>query len=328
VGLFVGSNERGSTLRAWRPVSGYIDRMWFALALAAGTMQTVRNALARSLTGRVAPAVNAWARFAFNVPFSGALVLALGMRNGFPSTSARFFFLSGLTALTQVIGYGSLVLAFERSGFAQSIVLHKLEVVFTAVLGTLLFDEHPSAMGWGGVLLTGFGVMGMNLGGSGGPSGWRRAFHLDRGALLAINCGLFFVFTSFALKEAIAELCALNPSFGSARFEAAAHTVFHTAWIQVVLTSLLVASRRLADFRVVAEQLPRMAMIGFVGFAGSLCWFWAYSLTLVAYVKAVGQIEAVLAVGLALVVWKERSVLRQLPGVALVVAGILLVLLG
>jgi uncharacterized membrane protein len=48
----------------------------------------------------------------------------------------------------------------------------------------------------------------------------------------------------------------------------------------------------------------------------------------VAYVKAVGQIEAVLAIGLALFVWHEREVVRQLPGVTLVMAGIALVLLG
>ena len=53
-----------------------------------------------------------------------------------------------------------------------------------------------------------------------------------------------------------------------------------------------------------------------------------YSLTLVAYVKAVGQVEAIAAVFLSLVIWKEREVLPQIPGMALVVLGIVLVLLG
>jgi len=42
----------------------------------------------------------------------------------------------------------------------------------------------------------------------------------------------------------------------------------------------------------------------------------------------VGQIEAVLSVGIALLVWHEREVLRQLPGVALVMAGIGVILLA
>ena len=72
----------------------------------------------------------------------------------------------------------------------------------------------------------------------------------------------------------------------------------------------------------------RMLLIGLTGFLGSLGWFWAYSLTLVAYVKALGQIEAIAAVLFSLLIWKEREVLKQLPGIALVVLGIVLVLLG
>ena len=52
-----------------------------------------------------------------------------------------------------------------------------------------------------------------------------------------------------------------------------------------------------------------------------------YSLTPVAYVKAVGQIEIVLAALLAVVVWREREVWRQLPGLLLLAAGVLLILL-
>ncbi len=62
-----------------------------------------------------------------------------------------------------------------------------------------------------------------------------------------------------------------------------------------------------------------MSLIGAAGFCGS---FWSYSLTLVVYAKAVAQIEAVMAVGLALTLWREREVWPQLPGIALVLSGI------
>ena len=38
--------------------------------------------------------------------------------------------------------------------------------------------------------------------------------------------------------------------------------------------------------------------------------------------KAVGQIEAVLAVAVAVLVFREHDALRQLPGVALVLGGV------
>jgi drug/metabolite transporter (DMT)-like permease len=55
---------------------------------------------------------------------------------------------------------------------------------------------------------------------------------------------------------------------------------------------------------------------------------WAYSLTFVAYVKAVGQVESVAAVLYSLLIWKESEVSRQVPGMALTLVGIVLVLLG
>lgn len=302
--------------------------MWALISLAAGCLQTGRNAVARSLAGRVSPALNSWSRFAFNLPFSTLLVAGLVAANGVPAASRFFFACCAATGIAQLLANVALIAAFERANFAQSIVLHKLEVVFTAFVGAAFFAEVPAPLGWVGVFLCTAGLLLINLGRERGPEGWRRAFHLDAGSLLALGCALLLVLASFALKAATAELALLNPRFGSDRFEAAAHTLFHTTWIEVAILSAWLVTARRGEFRHVPVHWRRMALIGMTGFAGSLCWFWAFSLTLVAYVKAVGQIEAVLAVVLALRVWGESEVRRQLPGVALVTAGILLVLLG
>mgnify|MGYP007073195452 FL=1 len=303
--------------------------MWVLLALAAGTVQAARNALARSLSGKVSPALNSWARFTFNLPFSGALWLALLALRPPLDVSAFFFAASAATALAQLLGNVALVAAFGRASFAESIVLHKLEIVFAAVIGFTLFDERPSPFGWAGVLTSATGVLLMNLGRDVGPRRWRRMFHLDTGAMLALGCGLLLVLASFFLKEAATELAVLNPHLGERRFEAAVHTLFHTTWIEVVVLTVAIRFGRPGEFAHVPTHWRRMAWIGLTGFLGSLCWFWAYSIALVAYVKAVGQIEAVFAIALAIRVWGERDVFRrQAPGIALVLGGILLVLAG
>jgi drug/metabolite transporter (DMT)-like permease len=302
--------------------------MWVLLSLAAGCLQTARNAVARSLAGRISPALNSWSRFAFNLPFSSLLVAVLVAWKGLPSLTPAFFWYCAVTAVAQLLGNVALVSAFDRANFAHSIVLHKLEVVFTAIIGVTLFGEEPSVVGWGGVIISGLGVLVMNLGLDRGLTGWRRAFHLDAGSLLALACGFLLVVASFMLKGANADFVLANPRVGSGRFEAAAHTLFHTTWMEVMLLTLWLLWARPAEFRLVSAHYRRLAVIGMTGFSGSLCWFWAYSLTLVAYVKAVGQIEAVLAVILAIAVWREREVWRQLPGVVLVLMGIVLVLRG
>jgi drug/metabolite transporter (DMT)-like permease len=95
-----------------------------------------------------------------------------------------------------------------------------------------------------------------------------------------------------------------------------------------VLLSLWVGTREPSSFGQVRIHWKRMAVIGSTSFVASLGWFWAYSLTLVAYVKAVGQIEVLFAVILGIRMLGEKSLIRQLPGILLVTIGIALVLLG
>jgi len=302
--------------------------LWALIALAAGTLQTGRNALARSLAFQISPALNTWARFAFNLPFSALLILVLRAWVGPVEYSVRFFAYNLATAVAQLLGNVALIAAFRRATFAQSIVLHKLEVAFAALIGALFFSEYPALVGWIGVAACTVGVLFINLGRDHGPAGWRRAFHLDRGAALAIASGLLWVFASFFLKDANAAFVLVNPRVGTDRFEAAAYTLFHTTWLEVAILSVWLWLAEPGALRSWSHHLRRMSLLGATSFGGSLCWYWAYSLTLVAYVKAVGQVEAVIAVVLSLTVWHEREVLRQIPGVVLVLIGIALVLVG
>ncbi len=302
--------------------------MWVLLAVIAGCVQTVRNALSRSLTGKISPTLNSWARFSFNLPFATALVLILVALNGAPTLTWRFYLFCTGTAIAQLLANVALIKAFERANFAQSIVLHKLEVVFTAIIGMWLFAETPSPLGWAGVVVCTLGMLLINLGRERGPEGWRRAVHIDAGAFFALACALGLVFAGFFLKSGVGHFVLANPRVGMGRFEAAGHTLFHTTWIEVVLLSIALVLRQPQEFRLVPEHWRRMIPLGMSAFAGSVCWFWAYSLTLVAYVKAVGQIEVVFAIVLAIRVWREKEIWQQLPGVALVTLGIALVVLG
>lgn len=299
--------------------------LWIALALGAGITQSVRNGLARSLSGAISPALNSWSRFAFNLPFSILLVSFLSGLNGVPTVSGSYFFLCFVTGLSQLLGNVCLIAAFRHTNFAQAIVLHKLEIAFTALVGTFLFAEIPTVFGWLGILVCVLGVTWMQLA---RVTEKKSVLHVDAGAVLAMTAGLMLVVASFALKEANVVLVELNPRVGAGRFEVAAHTLFHVTWMEVAMLTSWLAWRQPGELTHVGMHWRRMALIGFTGFLGSLGWFWAYSLTLVAYVKAVGQVEAIAAVVFSLVIWKEREVLRQLPGMALVVVGIVLVLLG
>jgi drug/metabolite transporter (DMT)-like permease len=295
--------------------------MWVLLALGAGLLQSARNAFARSLVGSISPVLNSWARFAFNLPFSTTLVLVLVLARGAPETSPRFFALSFATGLAQLLGSIALIAAFRHSNFAQSIVLHKLEVLFTAVIGAALFAEMPTALAWLGIFVSVAGVVAM------APRGTRLA-RFGAGSVLAVAAGLLLAIVGFFLKAAIEELVLLNPWVGRGRFLVAAHTLFHVTWMEVVLLTAWLFYPRRGELALVPLHWRRMLLQGSFAFSASLGWFWAYSLTFVSYVKAVGQVESVAAVLYSLLLWKESQVSRQVPGMALTLVGIVLVLLG
>ena len=161
-----------------------------------------------------------------------------------------------------------------------------------------------------------------------GDRRWVHAFSLGRAGSLALLCAVLLVAASFALKIANGIVSEANPGISVSSIAAPIQTLFHTTWMEVLLLSIWILHREPRSFAAVPVHWRRMLLIGSTGFIASLGWFWAYSLTLVAYVKAVGQIEALIAIALAIRVLGERELIRQLPGVLLIIGGITLVLLG
>ncbi len=304
------------------------EGLWVGLALVAALAQTTRNALAQSLSGKISPALNSWSRFAFCLPYAGAACAAAVIGSGMPRLPTVFFAFCLATAVTQLLGNVALIAAFRAGGFGESIVFLKLEVLLTALLGVWLFSEWPSRTGAAGIAVCAVGVLWINLRREPAAIGLRQAFRLGPAGAWALLCAALLSLASFALKAANASVAAANPALPVGGFEAPVQTLFHSTWIEVALLSLWIGWREPDSFRAVGVHWRRMAMIGSASFTASLGWFWAFSLTLVAYVKAVGQIEALIAVALGIRLLGERGLVRQLPGVLLLTAGILLVLLG
>ncbi|HLJ62848.1 MAG TPA: EamA family transporter, partial [Stellaceae bacterium] len=67
-------------------------------------------------------------------------------------------------------------------------------------------------------------------------------------------------------------------------------------------------------------------LAGLAGVAGSACWFTAMTLQEVAYVRTLGTIELLFTLLSSYLLFKERPSRAELVGVALVLAGTVLVL--
>lgn len=309
--------------------------MWVAISLAAGLLQTARNGLARSLSGVLPAALLSWSRFAFNLPFAAALVggLYLWRPDGAPELSIRFFALCLLGGAGQILGNVVLIEAFRSGTFAQAIVIHKTEVVLAALVGFLFFAQVPNPLGWLGILVSAVGVVLIGLAsartaaGGGAGGGAASLLTANRGTWLALSSAGLLVVAGFGIQQATEDLIDRNVQFDGT-FTLAATTLFHVTWLEVVALTAWLLVRERGALRRVPDHLLRLVGIGVTSFAGSLGWFWAFSLTFVAFVKAVGQIESVLSVLLAIYLWHEQRTRDQLPGIALTIAGIFLIVLS
>lgn len=308
--------------------------MWVLISLAAGTLQTARNGLARSLSGALPVSLLSWSRFAFNLPFAATLALGLYLFGsvGLPNLSLWFFTLCLIGGIGQLLGNIVLIKSFALSTFAQSIVVHKTEVALAALTGLLFFSQLPSLISWVGIGISALGVAMIGFAtakskDSEGSVSFRTLLRTNGGSALALLSAMLLVVAGFGISLATDELRVLNPSVDGT-FMLAATTLVHVTWIEVVILTGWIAYANPTHFAMVRPNVRRLAAIGFTSFGGSLGWFWAFSMSFVAYVKAVGQIESVLSVLLAIYVWKEQSTKDQLPGIALTIIGILFVVLG
>ncbi len=302
--------------------------LWVWIALATGCAQTARNILARSMVGEISAPLNSWARFAFMLPWLFPVVTFFVMRSGMPQVSMTCLAYAVLAAVSQLTGGVMLIMAFQRSNFAQSVIFYKLEVAFAAVIGVLFFQEAPSLLAWLGILVCSVGVVLMNIGRDVGSGGWWRAFHLDRGGVLAIVSAVILVGFSFIVKRSLQILVQDNPHLQEGVFESLVFVCFLVTVIDAAILTIYLLWQHPGQFRQVRRLWPRMVMVGTASLANALMWYWAISLTFVAYVSTVSQIESVLSVLIGLMIWRESEVWRQLPGMALLIVGMTLVLLG
>lgn len=305
--------------------------MWHVYALAAGSLQTVRNASARRLVGRVPVALNSWARFAFCLPCVLLLVVVQARSTALPQLSLQFFLACCWVAMTQLLASVCLMAAFRHGTFAGSVLLQKMDSVIAAVVGALCFAELPSGRAWLGIGLCLVGAVAVQMPAfpkNGRGSFGARTWVPGRGAGLALLAAVMLAGAGFGVKFVMRALREVNQADAGPSWWLPAHGLLHVTWIEVLVLSAVLLFRGRSVFRQVRGNLSTMAVVGVAAFVGSMCWYCAYGSGPVAEVSALGQVEVLLSVGAGLWVFRERRTLRQLPGAGLVLIGILMICLA
>lgn len=295
---------------------------WVFITVAAALAQTFRFMLQKWLTLAGLSAGGAtFARFLFSAPLA-ILVVCLyseGSDQGIPSMPERFWKFAIAGGVAQILATMCVVSIFSHRNFAVGITFKKTEVVMTAVAGFLILGEGVGVVG--GIAI-GLGLLGVLLisdppAGTGPPI--RRI--VNRATGLGLASGMFFAVSAVGYRGA-----SLALESGDTALRAGTTLAVVTTF-QTIALAIWLMWRERGQITRVLRAWRVTGMVGLASMIGSFCWFSAFTLQNAAYVSALGQIELIFSIAASTLFFRERVSPREYGGIALLTAGILVLVL-
>lgn len=289
--------------------------MWAVFTLLGAAGQVARNSLQRHLTPQLGALGATLVRFLFGFPFA---LLFLGLAwaatgGALPAVTPAFGGWILLGALTQIAATALMLMTMERRPFVVTTAYLKSEPVLVALMGVTLLGDHLTPLMAAAILLAMAGVVLISVTQKALEGGNWTSVGLGllsavlfaasaigyRGAILALGRGDYLLPASFALVVGLA-----------------VQTGLLLAWFALRRRGTLVA--------VLHHWRPSLAA-GFAGAAASQMWFLAFALATAASVRTLALVEVLFAHGVSKFLFRQGATAREAAGIALLVAGAILI---
>ncbi|WP_420861030.1 EamA/RhaT family transporter [Algirhabdus cladophorae] len=262
-----------------------------------------------------------FARFVYAAPLAVALlaVYLSWQETDIPQTNLRFWAFALGGALSQILATVFVVSLFSHRNFAVGITLKKTEVLLSALVGFVVLGEAMTFGGLSAVVLGFIGVM--ILSDPPKTDGSILRFLWNRAAIFGIASGLFFALSGVGYRGAALSLDLFGDENALLR---AMMTLAMVSTAQMLGMALWLRVFEQGQITKVMTHWRRAAPVGLTSVIASLGWFWAFTQQTVAYVFALGQIELVFAFLTGLLVFREPTRAREVLGMIVLLASILL----
>jgi drug/metabolite transporter (DMT)-like permease len=296
---------------------------WIPLVLAAAAVQTVRNAAQRSLVASAGTLPATFVRFVFGLPFALVALALAAWSSGTALPALQLAFLGWVTlgALTQLAATAFLIAAMEARSFVVAVAFSKTELLQVGLYSIVLLGEPLGATGAGAIALASVGVVLLSV----QPAAERGALGrswLSPAALLGLASGAGFALSAVGYRAAALALDHPLP-WVSGTLALALAMALQTG----VLGAYLAATDR-RGLAVVRAHWRVSLLAGFAGALASMGWLTAFAMRSAVDVRVVGLVEVVYSYVLSRRVFAEPVSRREVWGIALVLAGIVVITLG
>ena len=289
--------------------------LWIPFTIVAALGQVARNAMQRSLTGPLGTWGATNIRFLFGFPFSVLFFLAVLVVSGdpLPWPTAVFWPWLLLGALSQILATGLMLLAMNDRSFVVTTAYLKTEAIQTAIFGFVFLGDQLTLPKVVAIVIATVGVVITAL-----RSGGEKSFAELKPTLTGLVAAAAFALSAVGYRGAIITVS------GVSFVTAASYTLVLALFVQtLVLTIYLVARAPDVLRKILGLWRPSM-LAGFTGALASQFWFLAFALTAAANVRTLALVEVLFAQAVAYYSFKQSPSSRELSGIALIVAGVAL----
>ena len=289
--------------------------LWVVFTIVAATSQSLRNAAQHGLTGVLGTVGATQVRFLFGMPFGLIALAGVAVLAGpLPVPNLASLAWMAVGAMGQIGGTALMLAAMRERSFVVTTAYTKTEPIQVALFTVVFLGERITAALAAAILIATAGVLMLSW-----PS---RAAGSEvfswRPAALGLMSGALFAIAAVSFRGGIVALD--SPHFVAA----ATLTLAITLSTQTVLLTAWLLLRRPDVLRAILAAWRESLVAGFLGAFASEMWFLAFAIQNPARVRTLGLVEILVAGLVSRRFFAQTPSLRDIAGMALVTAGIVL----
>jgi drug/metabolite transporter (DMT)-like permease len=291
--------------------------LWAVFTVAASGGQVLRNAMQRELTATLGTVGATHVRFLFGLPFAllSLLIVLAANRTSLPEITVPVMAWTVAASIAQIAATALLLAVMQLRSFVVTTAYVKTEPVQVAVFGMLFLGDHVTPGLAVAILIATAGVLIVSW-----PRGDTAEAFSWKPTALGLAAAALFAIAAVGYRGGIRALEAPN-------FVVAATTVLALGLLiqTIMLTAYLTLADRATLAAIFRAWRPSL-FAGFMGAFASQMWFLAFALETAAKVRTLALVEILFAQVVSRNLFKQKLASREAVGIALIIAGVVLLL--